>query len=190
MFEKSSEILLWKNGNRSKFDSFYEIIEYSFHSTKLWLIFKRKNSSIGWRTKNYACWSNFKRANIEAAKRIILKNARYVERKENCHDKCLMSLALALRKAKQISHWNIWWKLLEIWCEWYSKHIFLCWTLHKSSKVEQQKMWKFYDSYIFKGMPLVNRKNESTTKRFSGKRGMFLLKSYRLKNKFYFTFEL
>lgn len=121
---------------------FYNSIEYS----KLWLIRKGEKFIDPIKTMRQ---SNLKRANVDTAK-IAQKNV--CGKMENCHDKCLMSLALALWKQNK-SVIEKWWKLFRdnervIFKTYFSKRR----TLHKSSSKGggEQKMEKFYDSFIFK----------------------------------------
>lgn len=96
--------------------------------------------------------------------------------RENCHDKCLMSVALALAKAKQISHWK---QLSRYDEEWNDRHkqaaskkmmrekIFKTYfsdlnasrIIKGEAKAKRTKdLGKFYDSwFIFKGTWIKNR---------------------------------
>lgn len=101
-------------------------------------------------------WSNFK-----ASRRRRFCDRKNMWNKENCHDKCLMSLALALWKQnKSVTCEERRWKLLEInkrkklkWWEKYSKQIFQ--TLqrysenHHDQKVEcNNKRWESFLWFI------------------------------------------
>lgn len=138
----------------------------------LWLIFKRKKKreflyrkqhrEKEWKSKRkkklHADAILTEQMSTQRALSLLQKNMR--KKKENCHDKCLMSLALALRMQNK-SLIEKWWKAARDMMgarrrqttsdEKYSKHIFQSSTLHKN-----HQRWKTTKDgkvlwFIFKG---------------------------------------